>query len=499
MDSADHRREAASPATDYRSLAPFRAAVTRRRFLQLGGTAAGVAIAAGAGTQLGGITRAAAATKPGHLTGTIADLKHVVILMQENRSFDHYFGSLWGVRGFADKQALRYPNGSTIFEQPDTARTDLGYLLPFHMDSSKVNAQNAGDLDHSWDGDHSARNNGLWNNWVPAKTEQAMGYFTRADIPFQYALADAFTICDGYHQAILAPTSPNRMYFWTGTSGGWITNPDDYVADFPAGAITTYPELLQRAGLSWQVYTNREVGDGGGVDGWVGDYGDNPLWFYQQYEDSENASTPAGQELAKRGAVQPWLPNAGVPLGPNHVNHVLAQFVADATAGTLPQVSWIVAPYEYSEHPAASPSYGAHYVRTVLEALMGNRDLWNTTALFVTYDEHDGYFDHVRPPAPETSVNRAGQGLVHFQHSGCGAGGGRYIRRSGGAARPERVRGCDHGGLHPVRFRLADPAVARFRPRRDTGSRHAGPVPAAHPPAGRGPAGRFGYRGLAAG
>jgi phospholipase C len=128
------------------------------------------------------------------------------------------------------------------------------------------------------------------------------------------------------------------------------------------------------------------------------------VWFYQQYEDSENATTPAGQELAKRGAVQPWLPNAGVPLGPNHVNHVLAQFVADATAGTLPQVSWIVAPYEYSEHPAASPSYGAHYVRTVLEALMGNRDLWNTTALFVTYDEHDGYFDHVLPPAPEASV-----------------------------------------------------------------------------------------------
>ena len=166
MDNADHRREAASPATDYRSLAPFRAAVSRRRFLQLGGTAAGVAIAAGAGTgtQLGGITRAAAATKPGHLTGTIGDLKHVVILMQENRSFDHYFGSLRGVRGFADKQALKYQNGTTIFEQPDTARTDRGYLLPFHMDSTKVNAQNAGDLDHSWDGDHSARNNGLWNN-----------------------------------------------------------------------------------------------------------------------------------------------------------------------------------------------------------------------------------------------------------------------------------------------------------------------------------------------
>jgi phospholipase C len=395
----------AFPATDYRALAPFKAAVTRRRFLSLGGVAAaGLAVA---GTELAGIGRAgraAAATKAAHPTGTIADLKHVVILMQENRSFDHYFGSLRGVRGFADQQALRYRNGTTIFAQPDPARTDLGYLLPFHMDSSKVNAQNAGDLDHSWEGDHAARHNGLWDNWVPAKTEQTMGYFTRADLPFQYALADAFTICDGYHQAILAPTSPNRMYFWTGTSGGWTSNPDDYTVEFSGkNAITTYPERLQLAGISWQVYTNHEVGDGDGADGWVGDYGDNPLWFYQQYQNSEKAPTAAGQELAIRGAVQPWQPNAGVPLGPNHVNHVLAPFIADATAGTLPQVSWIVAPYEYSEHPAASPSYGAHYVRTVLEALMGNQELWNSTALFVTYDEHDGYFDHVVPPAPDAS------------------------------------------------------------------------------------------------
>jgi phospholipase C len=404
--------EEASPAipatTDYSSQAPFRAAVSRRRFLRVGGTAAGVAIAAGAGSQIGGIargTRAAAATRPAHLTGTIRDLKHVVILMQENRSFDHYFGSLQGVRGFADKQVLTYQNGSTIFQQPDAARTDLGVLLPFHMDSTKVNAQNARDLDHSWVGDHLARNSGLWNNYVPAKTEQTMGYFTRADIPFQYALADAFTICDGYHQAILAPTSPNRMYFWTGTSGGFITNPPDYTVEFSgSSSITTYPELLQAAGITWQVYTNHEVGDGGGVNAWVGDFGDNPLWFYQNYQTSEQAPTAAGQELAIRGAVQPWQPSAGVPLGPNHVNHVLAQFVADATAGTLPQVSWIVAPDEYSEHPAASPSYGAHYVRTVLEALMGNQDLWNSTALFITYDEHDGYFDHVLPPAPDASV-----------------------------------------------------------------------------------------------
>jgi hypothetical protein len=176
--------------------------VSRRRLLQAGGALAGAAVVGVGGTQILGASRARAAT------GTIADLQHVVILMQENRSFDHYFGALPGVRGFADKQALAYQGGTSVFDQPDKSRTDLGYLLPFHMDSTKVDAQNAGDLDHSWSGDHSARNGGLWNDWVAAKTEQCMGYFTRADLPFNYALADAFTICDGYHQSILGPTSP---------------------------------------------------------------------------------------------------------------------------------------------------------------------------------------------------------------------------------------------------------------------------------------------------
>src|SRR5262245_14641269 len=135
MDNAGHRKAAdgpAVPATDYHSLAPFKAAVSRRRFLRMGGAAAGAAaLTVGAGAELGGTAQAAtaaAATRRHHLTGTIADLKHVVILMQENRSFDHYFGSLRGVRGFADRQALRYSNGTTIFQQPDAARADRGYL-----------------------------------------------------------------------------------------------------------------------------------------------------------------------------------------------------------------------------------------------------------------------------------------------------------------------------------------------------------------------------------
>jgi phosphoesterase family protein len=230
----------------------------------------------------------------------------------ENRSFDHYFGTLRGVRGFGDKQILTYQSGNKIWQQPDTARTDLGYLLPYNLTD-----QVDGDLDHSWEGDHAARNGGAWNQWVPAKTEETMGYFTRDEIPFQYAVADAFTICDGYHQAIMAPTSPNRMYFWTGTSSGWTSNPNDYEVDFGPDAgtaeVTTYPELLQAAGINWRVYTNDQVGDSGSYpDYFLGDYGDNPLWFYQQYN-STNSRDGGTSQLAIRGAVTPWQTEQGPP------------------------------------------------------------------------------------------------------------------------------------------------------------------------------------------
>jgi phospholipase C len=396
---------AGSPRPPDRLVVP---GLSRRRFLQYTGLGA----AAAAATGVTGCTAAArvadrsasAKALPEGWTGSIADVKHVVILMQENRSFDHYFGTLSGVRGFGDKQILTYPNGNIIFQQPDKARTDLGYLLPYNLTD-----QTDGDLDHSWDGDHEAWNGGAWNNWVPAKTEETMGYFTRTEIPFQYAVADAFTICDGYHQAIMAPTSPNRMYFWTGTSSGWTSNPNDYEVDFGPGAgtreVTTYPELLQAAGINWRVYTNDQVGDSGSYpEYFAGDYGDNPLWFYQQYN-STNSRQGGTSELATRGAVTPWKTDPGAPpISKTHAAYVLSSFIKDVTNNTLPQVSWIVAPAGYCEHPSYTPDYGAHYVNTVLRTLFSNPDLWKTTALFITYDEHDGFFDHQLPPYPEASV-----------------------------------------------------------------------------------------------
>jgi phospholipase C len=380
--------------------------VTRRRFLQatgLGAAAAATVGLTGGSAAASTARRSAARQLPAGWTGTIADVKHVVILMQENRSFDHYFGTLQGVRGFGDKQILTWQNGNNVFQQPDTSRTDLGYLYPYNLTD-----QTDGDLDHSWSGDHEARNGGLWNSWVPAKTEETMGYFTRSEIPFQYSLADAYTICDGYHQAIMAPTSPNRMYFWTGTSSGWTSNPDDYTVDFGSDAgtaeVTTYPELLQAAGIDWQVYTNDQSGDSGTYpDYFLGDYGDNPLWFYQQYN-STNSRKGGTSELATRGAVTDWKSAKGAPaLSETHAAYVLSSFISAVKANTLPAVSWIVAPAGYCEHPSYTPDYGAHYVNTVLQTLFDNPDVYNTTALFITYDEHDGFFDHQLPPFPEAS------------------------------------------------------------------------------------------------
>ena len=384
-------------------MTPQASGPSRRLFL--GGAAATVAATAATTAVLGatGVPAAGAATASKasrKTTGTMADIEHIVILMQENRSVDHYYGTMRGVRGFGDKTALTLPNGQSVFHQPDPARTDGGYLLPFHVDTFKVDGQDLTGNDHSWGGVHEQWANGLNSGFVADNGDVTMSYFDAKDLPFNRALASAFTFCDHYFCSIKGPTTPNRLFHWSGTidphgrNGGPATfNPDDYN---PVYTWTTYPERLQKAGVSWQVYANDEVGDGGGADGFVGDYGDNPLWLFQAYHDALASSDPSVRQLAERASLRTqWKPNSG--LG-HDVNHVLAQFLTDAQADALPQVSWIVAPYAYSEHPQARPVDGAAYTQTVLNAIWSTPGLWEKTAVFINYDEHDGFFDHVIPP-----------------------------------------------------------------------------------------------------
>ena len=327
--------------------------------------------------------------------GSLDDVEHVVVLMQENRSFDHYYGTLRGVRGFADPAAL-----PGVLAQPDGAG---GRLPPFHLDTARVDGQRLPELDHTWEGTHAAWAGGRYDGWVAAKTGLTMAYYGRADVPYHHALADAFTLCDQYFCSVQGPTIPNRLYLLSGTidpegrAGGPATdNPEDYK---PVYRWTTYPQRLQAAGVTWRVYANREVGDvTTGEDSYLGDYGDNPLWLFHAYHDSLAAADRAHRELADRGGVHGnWLPSSWRG---RDAEYVLADFVADCHAGTLPRVSYLVSPYAYCEHPSARPVHGARYIDTVLRALFANPALWACTAVLLTYDENDGFFDHVPPPVP---------------------------------------------------------------------------------------------------
>src|ERR1700744_484295 len=151
----------------------------------------------------------ALAIEPKIVTGSIKDVKHIVVLMQENRAFDHYLGTLRGVRVFSDPRAVTLPSGNSVFQQPNHGAT----LLPFRPPQPFLGYQFVGDLPHNWSDAHNAWNNGNNDNWVAAKGSiETMTYVNRTDIPFHYALADAFTICDNYHCSTMAPTDPNRYY-----------------------------------------------------------------------------------------------------------------------------------------------------------------------------------------------------------------------------------------------------------------------------------------------
>jgi phospholipase C len=355
---------AGNDTSDLNSLA----STSRRRLLKASAGAAALAL-------LPPSVRLALAQAP-EREGSIKDIEHIVVLIQENRSFDHYFGTLSGVRGFADENALKLASGRSVFYQPDAQNPD-GYLLPFHLDTQTTGAQKIPSTGHSWQTQHDACNDGKMDNWIAAHRKAdgvngpfTMGYYTRADIPFHFALADAFTVCDAYHSSLLGPTWPNRMYVMTGTidadgaAGGPITANRRIAGGF---RWTTYPERLEKAGVSWKVYQQED------------NYGTNVLEYFQQFQ-----NLPATSPLSIRGLTR-------APEG---------TFEDDARAGRLPTISWILPTSTQSEHPDFTPAAGADFIAQKIEAIASNPAVWAKTAFILAYDENDGLFDHVAPPMP---------------------------------------------------------------------------------------------------
>jgi len=328
--------------------------------------------------------------------GTLRDVDHVVILMQENRAFDHYFGVMNGVRGFGDRFPIPVPDApglrhKTVWTQVnDTTKGGPSLISPFPLDTLTIFAHmRVEGTPHSWSDAQAAWNEGRMDRWPAAKTERAMGYYRRDDIPFQYAMANAFTLCDAYHCSTQTGTNTNRLFLWTATNdpsgqqgGPSISNShDSLVADGGAAdpyRWTTYGERLLAAGVAWRIY--QDMAD---------NFTDNPTAGFKTYRDS-HAGLPGSDPRLKALALS---------------TRKLDGLREDVLAGALPQVSYIVAPAADSEHPGpSSPAQGADYTARVIDALTADPKVWARTALLMMFDENDGFFDHVPPPAPPSKA-----------------------------------------------------------------------------------------------
>lgn len=471
---------------------------TRREFIKKAALLTG---AAGLTNILPPAIQRAMAINPSTGT-TYLDAEHVVILMQENRSFDHLYGTLRGVRGYNDPRAIDLPNKNKVWLQSNAKGETYA---PFHLDIKNTKTTWMGSLPHTWKNQVAARNDGKFDKWLEAKKSAnlayadmplTLGHHNRDDIPFYYALADAFTVCDQHFCSSLTGTSPNRLFFWTGTirehqnenSRAMVWNDD---ADFGGLKWTTFPERLEEHGISWKCYQN-EIGIETGLteeeSQWLSNFTDNPLEYFAQYNiflnkkrlayvqkrkaklpaeiseiRQEIAALPEGDikikslhaklknkenELAdieeesvtyKAGDFEKLLQHEknlhekALMSNEKDANYrelsilsyddngikrelkvpkgdVFSQFREDVNTGKLPTVSWLTAPENFSDHPSA-PWYGAWYVSEVMDILTKNPEVWKKTIFILTYDENDGYFDHV-PPFVAPHSHNPGTGKV---------------------------------------------------------------------------------------
>lgn len=427
---------------------------------------------------------------------TFLDAEHVVILMQENRSFDHCYGTLQGVRGFNDPRAMTQPDKNKVWLQTNSKKETY---VPFRLNIHDTKSTWMSALPHSWENQVDALNGGKMDGWLENKKSGhadykemplTMGFYNREDIPFYYAFADAFTICDQNFCSSLTGTTPNRLFLWSGTirekqnfdSKANVHNSD--VTYQKEAHWTTLPDRFEDAGISWKVYQNElsiNVGFEGPEKEWLANFTNNPLewmtqfnlWYSKGLQDylpvalvelpKQIARLEAELKAAKEGnidtsAIQKQLNQAKTDLktarkvaakfpredfeklsqrdknlhqkafcdnsdhpdyhrvvevkyddnGVERTMHlpkgdVLHQFRKDVNEGTLPTVSYLIAPKNFSDHPGA-PWYGAWYISESLDILTKNPEVWKKTIFILCYDENDGYFDHVTPffpPRPE--------------------------------------------------------------------------------------------------
>jgi phospholipase C len=363
--------------------------IKRRQFLKMTAGAAGGLTAM---SMLPPAIRQALATPAARVSGTVTDVKHVVIFMQENRSFDHYYGSLKGVRGFNDPVPPPLPSStlptsipatSNVWRQPCASSVNSdGYLLPFRLNTATTSATCIDASDFGFTTDTAINNTGKFNAWNTARSPGlGMGYYNSSDLPFYYALAGSFTICDQYFCSTLTDTNPNRLFLFTGTNSGAAASPatsdpiqlDDSQPD-DGLSWTTYAELLQNNGVTWKVYQESD------------NFDDNALEWFKNFMNAKSGSA---------------LYDNGVAT----VSNLVTAFQSDVTNNTLATVSWIVGPSTLSEHPDYQPPAGENLSAQLIAALASNPSVYANTVFILNYDENGGFFDHIPPPCPPTANN----------------------------------------------------------------------------------------------
>ena len=300
------------------------------------------------------------ATTIGPAAPSAAALKHVIVLMRENRSFDHYLG------------ALAPPPGQTLdVAPPDAVNPDPAHpgamISRYH--ETRYCVRNS---IHEWSAVHQQFDNGRLDGFVASNNDsavndgggRAMGYYDESDLPLYYWLARNFAISDRYFSALLGPTHSNLMFYYCATSCGF------------AEGIDTNPKLATECGAKRpSIFTLL----------------DSVHSSFKVYSDAPLTITAAAVGL-------------GV-YDPLHGIGSISDFEDDVAADQLPDVTFVEPNYgtlplgvEDDEHPPTNPQVGQRFVFRVLDALMSHPTVWSSSAVFITWDEHGGYYDHVVPP-----------------------------------------------------------------------------------------------------
>jgi phospholipase C len=269
-------------------------------------------------------------------------IRHVIVDMQENRSFDHYYG----FASFAGKHGV--PRGYT---QPDGAG---GTVAPYHFTSLSTP-----DIGHNWFAMHDEYQGGAMDGFYTTDGINALGYYTAQDLPFYYSLFETSTLCANYFCSLMGPTWPNRFYLAAGTSGGITTN------GVWGYGVFDYPiilDLLEDAGVSWKVYNMS-------MDSVPFGNTDNAFVFWKRWAHDQRTRGSKGE------------------------------YLADLSLGRLPQVSFIIPSFAkgLDEHPPADVSVGMSLQQELITALRQS-SAWSSSVYIHTYDESGGYFDHVASP-----------------------------------------------------------------------------------------------------